>query len=49
MAGDIHNCTGCLEKIIKRAKDDGMQILILAGDLTTSGTKDELTAIKSLG
>ena len=48
VTGDIHNCTSCLEKIIKRAKDDGIQILILAGDLTTNGTKDELTAIKKV-
>ena len=48
VAGDVHNCTGCLEKIIKRAKSDEMQILILAGDLTVNGTKDELNAIKKV-
>ena len=48
VVSDTHNCSSCLENIIKKAKNDGMQIIISAGDLTRDGTKSELEAAKKV-
>jgi predicted phosphodiesterase len=45
---DIHDNTGGLKKMMRKAKDDGMSIVVLAGDLTTDGTSSQLKAIKSV-
>jgi predicted phosphodiesterase len=45
---DIHNNTGGLKKMMNRAKNDGMDIVLIAGDLTKDGKRDELTAIKKV-
>ncbi|MCW1948977.1 MAG: metallophosphoesterase, partial [Candidatus Shapirobacteria bacterium] len=45
---DIHNNTGGLKKMMKKAKSDGMEIVVLAGDLTEDGKRSELTAIKKV-
>jgi len=45
---DIHNNTSGLKKMINRAKNDGMDIVFIAGDLTKDGKRDELTTIKKV-
>ena len=45
---DVHDNTSGLKKMMKKAKDDGMSIVLLAGDLTTDGTSAQLKAIKSV-
>jgi len=45
---DIHDNTTALKNMMALAKKDGMDMVILAGDLTTNGTLDQLKAIKKV-
>lgn len=45
---DIHSDTKNLKKAIELAKSDQIEMLIITGDLTTLGKKDELLTIKNI-
>jgi predicted phosphodiesterase len=45
---DIHNNTSGLKRMMRKAKDDGMNIVALAGDLTTDGSSSQLKAVKNV-
>ncbi len=45
---DIHSDVKNLEKALEMVKKDGMEIVVVTGDLTTLGKKEELMAIKKI-
>lgn len=45
---DIHSDVKNLEKALEMVKNDGIEMVIVTGDLTTLGKKEELTAIKKI-
>ena len=42
---DIHNDMDSLDAALKLAKQDGVKVVIVAGDLTINGTRDELIEV----
>jgi predicted phosphodiesterase len=45
---DLHSNLVNLEKALARAKDDGIELVVLNGDVTTTGKKEELVAAKQV-
>ena len=45
---DIHDNTSGLKKMLKTTLTDGMELVVLAGDLTHDGTTSQLTAVKNV-
>ncbi len=45
---DIHDDTNELEKMLNKAKGDGVELVVVAGDLTNQGKIDELKNIKKV-
>lgn len=45
---DIHDNTSGLKKMMSKAKNDGMDIVLIAGDMTHDGTSSQLKAVKNV-